>query len=377
MKKLTLQWRITLLTALVLTACSITLTAASIINAHRAFVSLIERGSAMEMVGAVADEQPKNSGAATGVEAVPAQEAKQQFSLSSILFCVCVTATGTIAAYLLAGKVLRPLHELTDAVEAVDEKNLSYRLPAAVSNDEVGKLTKDFNGMLRRLDDAFLRQKRFTANAAHELKTPLATMKTGAQVLKADSSASLTDYQDHAEKMLYSVDRLSRIVDDLLLLASAGDSASHDKEEVMLEPLFEAIQSELVFQMGERCITCTAACGELTVTGNPAFLYRIFFNLMENACKYGHDGGHIWIEAARQENRVSVSVKDDGPGISSEHLPYIFDAFYRVDKSRSREMGGSGLGLSLVKTMVDAEGGGIIVQSDGTNGTSFVVTLPV
>ena len=168
MKKLTLQWRITLLTARVLAACSITLTAASIINADRAFVSLIERGSAMEMVGAVADEQPKDSGAAAGVEAVPAQEAKQQFSLSSILFCVCVTATGTIAAYLLAGKVLRPLHELTDAVEAVDEKNLSYRLPAAVSNDEVGKLTKDFNGMLRRLDDAFLRQKRFTANAAHE-----------------------------------------------------------------------------------------------------------------------------------------------------------------------------------------------------------------
>lgn len=145
----------------------------------------------------------------------------------------------------------------------------------------------------------------------------------------------------------------------------------------MLEPLFEAIQSELIFQMEERRITCVVACGDLTVTGNPSFLYRIFFNLMENACKYGRDGRHIWIHAARQGNRVSISVKDDGPGISSEHLPYIFDAFYRVDKSRSREMGGSGLGLSLVKTMVEAEGGSILAQSDGINWTSFVVTLPV
>lgn len=377
MKKLTLQWRITILTALVLAACSIALTAASIVNADRAFVSLIERGRPMETVGAITAEQPKEGVVVAGVEATPAQQAKRQFSLSSILFCVVVTAVGTTAAYLLAGRALCPLRELTDAVETVDEKNLSHPLPTAAAQDEVGKLTEDFNGMLRRLDDAFLRQKRFTANAAHELKTPLATLKTGVQVLKADQTAGLTEYQDYAEKTLHSVNRLSRIVDDLLLMASAGDTASHDKEEVMLEPLFEAIQSELIFQMEERRITCTAACGDLTATGNPSFLYRIFFNLMENACKYGHDGGHIWIHAARQGNRVSVSVRDDGPGLSPEHLPYIFDAFYRVDKSRSREMGGSGLGLSLVKTMVEAEGGSILAQSDGTTGTSFVVTLPV
>ncbi|MDO5399744.1 MAG: HAMP domain-containing sensor histidine kinase [Eubacteriales bacterium] len=372
MKRLTLQWRITLLTALVLAACSIALTAASIVNADRAFVPLLELP--MKTVEATA---PPTSMVVAGVESTPAQLAKQQFSLSSILFCVVVTAAGTTAAYLLAGKALRPLRELTNAVEAVNEKNLSHPLPTAAAQDEVGILTANFNRMLHRLDDAFLRQKRFTANAAHELKTPLATLKTGVQVLKADRSASLTDYQDHAEKTLHSVDRLSRIVDDLLLLASASDTARHDREEVMLEPLFEAIQDELVFQLESRRITCTAECGELTVTGNPAFLYRIFFNLMENACKYGHDGGHIWIHAARQGNRVSVLVQDDGPGISPEHLPYIFDAFYRVDKSRSREMGGSGLGLSLVKTMVEAEGGSITAQSDGTTGTSFVVTLPV
>lgn len=232
MKKLTLQWRITILTALVLAACSIALTAVSIVNADRAFVSLIERGRPMETVGAITDEKPKGGVVVAGIEATPAQQAKRQFSLSSILFCVVITAAGTTAAYLLVGRALHPLRELTDAVETVDEKNLSHPLPTATAQDEVGKLTEDFNGMLRRLDDAFLRQKRFTANAAHELKTPLATLKTGVQVLKADRSASLTDYQDNAEKTLHSVDRLSRIVDDLLLMASAGDTVSHGQEEV-------------------------------------------------------------------------------------------------------------------------------------------------
>jgi signal transduction histidine kinase len=373
MRKLTLQWRITILTVLVLIICSIALTVVSILNAEKSFNEAMVAAS--EAVGALPDNA--TIAEVEGADSTPAQIAKRQFDSTIILFCIVITTMGTAAVYIMAGKALRPLRDLTNAVEIVNERTLSHSLPVAVSDDEVGKLTKDFNGMLHRLDDAFLRQKRFTANAAHELKTPLATLKTGAQVLKADPSASLTDYQDQTEKTIQSVNRLSRIVDDLLLLASAGDTVSHDKEEVMLEPLFEAIQSELIFQMEERRITCTALCGELTVTGNPSFLYRIFFNLMENACKYGHDDGHIWIDASRQGNRVSVSVRDDGPGISPEHLPYIFDAFYRVDKSRSREMGGSGLGLSLVKTMVEAEGGSIITQSDGTTGTSFVVTLPI
>lgn len=243
--------------------------------------------------------------------------------------------------------------------------------------DEIGKLTHGFNDMPLRLDDAFLRQKRFTANAAHELKTPLAVLKTGVQVLEADKQADLSDYQENAQNTLVSVNRLSHIVDDLLLLASAGEPAGNIEEEVLLDPLFEAIQSELAMQMEEQDMSCDIECKELSVIGNADMLYRAFFNLLENACKYGYKGGSIKVQASKGNNWISVCVKDDGPGIDKEHLPYIFDAFYRVDKSRSREMGGSGLGLSLVKTMIEAMGGSITAECDGKNGTSFVVKFPI
>lgn len=368
MKKLTLRWRITILTALVLAACSMALTVASIVNADRVFVSPIHA----EMITSTANGHPPEY---PSKEVATAERAKRQFDVSSVLFCVFVTAFGTTAVYIAVGKALRPLRELIDAVETIDERTLSKRLPEAESNDEIWKLTRDFNGMLNRLDDAFLRQKRFTANAAHELKTPLAMLKTGAQVLNTDKSAVLSDYQDYAEKTSASVDRLSQIVDDLLLMASAGETAGNAAEEVLLEPLFEAIQDELSLLLDERKITCIVDCRVAEVKGNPLFLYRAFFNLMENACKYGQEGGHIWMTALENVDTVHISVRDDGPGIPKEHLPYIFDAFYRVDKSRSREMGGSGLGLSLVKTMVNAMDGDLMVESDGNNGTCFVVNL--
>lgn len=287
-----------------------------------------------------------------------------------------ITAFGTVAAYNAAGKALRPLRDLSEAVKAVNENTLSQRLPDAPAKDEVGALTDSFNEMLARLDDAFLRQKRFTANAAHELKTPLATLKTGAQVLSADKNAGLEDYQEHTKRTLAAVDRMASVVDDLLLLASAGENAVHDREEILLDPLFEAIQSELSFTLEQREIVCQSDCGELSVMGDASLLFRAFFNLVENACKYGRQGGHIWISAKREAHCVSVSIKDDGPGIGAEHLPYVFDAFYRVDKSRSRELGGSGLGLSLVKTLIEAGDGKVTAESDGATGTCFTVTIP-
>ena len=141
-------------------------------------------------------------------------------------------------------------------------------------------------------------------------------------------------------------------------------------------PLMEAIQGELSAQLDERDMNCTVMCGELSITANPALLYRIFFNLMENACKYGRQNGSICITASQCDGGVYVCVLDDGPGIPQEHIPYVFDAFYRVDKSRSREIGGAGLGLSIVKTMVESLGGTITVESEAGNGTCFLILFP-
>lgn len=368
MKKITLQWRITILTALVLAVCSVSLTLISIHNAEELYMP-VDTGSGLTIIRGnepMPDDEPTPA---------PLELAKQKFDGKSILFCTLFTVLGTIVVYIVAGQALRPLRQLSSQIDSIDEKNLSLRLPKADTNDEIGSLTNGFNRMLSRLDDAFLRQQRFTANAAHELKTPLATLKTGIQVLEEDSSATLNDFHKQNKETLESADRLSGIIDDLLVLASAGEHVAEHEEEIMLEPLFDAIQSELAAKLRERGIICHIDCGELSVTGNSSFLYRAFFNLMDNACKYGKKSGNIHIKALTREGGTEILFWDDGPGISEEHLPYIFDAFYRVDKSRSREMGGSGLGLSIVKAMIEACNGTISVQSDGKKGTCFSVKI--
>lgn len=376
MRKLTLQWRITILTAFVFIIAVVVLTMASIANAENSFMALLAGMEPQQAVSVLPEGGEPVDPSVPGEMATQAQQAKRSFDLRSILYGVLLTLAGTASVYFVAGKALRPLRDFSAAVKHVDESSLSKRLPEAVSHDEIGVLTDGFNEMLTRLEDAFLRQKRFTANAAHELKTPLATMKTGIQVLAADQNAEISDYKNQAKKTLTSIDRLANIVDDLLLLASAGEGIASEKEEVWLNPLFDAIQSELAPQLEQRKITCMIDCGEVRVWGTTSLLYRVFFNLLENACKYGHTEGHIWITARKTNQKIVISVKDDGPGIEAEHLPYLFDAFYRVDKSRSREIGGSGLGLSLVKMMVEAEDGAISVESDGKSGTCFTVSFP-
>lgn len=366
MKNLTLQWRITVLTALVLLVCTVTLTLLSMHNAESLYMS----DTGAEIISFIYGSETELS-----EEPIPAplQLAKQQFDGKSILLCALFTILGTIAVYMVVGHALRPLQELSNQVDTIDETNLSLRLPEINSNDEIGRLTNGFNHMLSRLDDAFLRQKRFTANAAHELKTPLAILKTGIQVLEEDSNATVVDYHVQNKETLESADRLSAIIDDLLVLASAEEIRMEGQEEVLLEALLDAIHSELAPRLNQRGMTCHVDCGELSVIGNPSFLYRVFFNLMDNACKYGNTDGNIWIKALMCSDGIEVLFWDDGPGIAKEHLPYIFDAFYRVDKSRSRAMGGSGLGLSIVKAMIEACNGMISVQSDGKKGTCFCI----
>ncbi len=366
MNKLSLQWHITILTALVLTISTTALTLLAMFNAESSFMVLLDPST---------DTDALNIPIEANIIMDPLQMAKSRFNLYSILSCVIITFLGAIAAYFITGKALKPLSDLSKAVAAIDETTLTERLPKATGNNEVGLLTDRFNAMLSRLDDAFLRQKRFTANAAHELKTPLATMKTGIQVLALDKEATLEDYREHTKKTLNDIDRLSATVDDLLLLAMADSGIRHEKDSIWFEPLFEAIVSDLESLLTERAIQCHIDCDDATIIANTAFIYRAFSNLVENACKYGHSGGNIWLTARENPTNVTITVQDDGPGIADEHLPYIFDAFYRVDKSRSRAMGGAGLGLSLVKTIIEADNGSINVTSSD-KGTCFTVTFP-
>ena len=345
MRHMSLQMRVALLSVVALIVCTVALTVVSVYSVE-GIISSSEDYWGTQYGGDDLDALPQ------GQENADTVITLRKFNATSVILCIFVNLLGGIAIYLIMGRALRPLTKLIEAIERIDEQKLSAQIAETGANDEVGRLTHSFNGMMARLEDAFQRQSSFTANAAHELKTPLTIMKTGVQVLLADRAATLGDYQENGRELLNSIDRLAKIVDSLLVLAANSDPGHDTDEDVMLEPLMEAIQGELSAQLDERDMSCSVICGELSVTADPALLYRVFFNLMENACKYGKQEGSICITGSRGDDGIYVCVLDDGPGIPQEHIPYIFDAFYRVDKSRSREIGGAGLGLSIVKTMV-------------------------
>lgn len=382
LKKISLQWRITLLTAAVLLICSVSITMFSMYSAEQMLYPLYGVGSVSDengekrpaaVGGMVTGESGKSYGA---VLAQPARLQKQAFDMRGIWFCIGVTLLGTGAVYYVSGKALKPVRCLGKRINEIDENNLSQRLTQTEAHDEVGQLTGSFNRMLERMEDAFLRQKRFTASAAHEMKTPLATIKAGIQVLERDENADVSDYKENARIILKSTDRLSEMVDDLLYLASAQEEKEIEKEQVELEILLEAALSELAPLYEPQNITCTFSLQEKILVGNASMLYRAFYNLIENAYKYNERNGRIEIKSFCRNGGVWVTVRNTGKIIPREHLPFIFDAFYRADASRSRKTAGAGLGLSIVKTVVVRHGGEISVKSDENSGTQFLVRLP-
>lgn len=391
-QKLTLQWRVTLLTALVLIVSFVILTAFSMLNAQRNLIAVME--SAFSIVhydkdsvvitkdstvdkGITSDHLIQNdSTAASEYGRTTAQRAKQRFDMISILFCLFLTIIGTGSVYFVSGKALKPVKALSKQISIIDEHHLSQRLPEGISNDEVNSLAKSFNHSLDRLDEAFGRQKRFSASAAHELKTPLATMKAGIQVLSLDENSTIEEYKEHAYITEKSVDRLTQVVNDLLLLTSAGEETGEIKEEIDLEAMFEAIFSELSPIYNNHNITFVIDCNEASLRGHDSLLYRAFYNLIENAYKYNRENGQIGVSACEQNEAIIIEIFNDSEVIPPEHLPLIFESFYRVDASRSRKIAGSGLGLSIVKAIIEKHGGTISVLSESEKGTKFTMKIP-
>lgn len=375
--KLTLQWRITILTAIVLIISSAALTAFSLLNAQNTLMPLLngsisiskaENNSGDMVIHYIDDDE-------IGSDAI-LQTAKRDFDFRSIMFFLVLTIAGTGLVYFVSGEALRPVKNLSKQVSEIDERDLSQRLTESLSHDEVSSLTKSFNQTLERLEEAFNRQKRFSASAAHELKTPLATMKAGIQVLKIDEATTLDEYKENAYMIEASVDRLTQVVNDLLILASPNEEAEELNEDVDLDAMFETIFDELSPIYEQRGITYNIKCRSISSYGNAALLYRAFFNLIENSYKYNREKGSITVRGSKANKWVKIDIEDTGIGIPAEHLPFIFDAFYRVDSSRSRKIAGSGLGLSIVKAIIERLGGTISVSSENERGTIISLQLP-
>jgi heavy metal sensor kinase len=303
---------------------------------------------------------------------------KQLGELLAILLLVGLPAVGCSlgGGYVLARQALAPVERMAATADEITARRLDRRLDAPNPGDELGRLARTLNGMIGRLERSFEEVRRFTADAAHELRTPLAILRNEAEVaLRVPRDSE--QYRDCLEDMLEEIDHLSRLSDALLFLfrEDAGLGALA-RDPVDLQEIARQIADHMRVVAGEKrqelSVDAPAACW---VQGNPEQLRRLLFNLLENAIKFTPDGGRIDVRVENGKGQACVTVCDNGTGIAPEHLPRVFDRFYRVDSARSRRTGGNGLGLSISKSIVEAHRGSIEVQSQPNAGTQVTVTL--
>jgi heavy metal sensor kinase len=279
--------------------------------------------------------------------------------------------------YVLARKALAPMERLRLATEQITVDRLDQRLPVANAQDELGRLTKTVNAMIARLEASFAEIRRFTADASHELRTPLTAIRTEAEVALG-RPMSEAECQHLLGSILEECDRLTRLTDQLLTL-SREDAASGKlaRETLDLVPLVEDVV-EIMRPLAEiknlRLLSQTK--GELLVRGDEGRLRQVIYNLLDNAIKYTPEGGSVTVTLERSDGAVMLTVRDTGIGVSIEHLPHLFERFYRVDKARGRTEGGTGLGLSIVQSIIVAHGGRVELTSAPGQGTTCVVSLP-
>ena len=278
----------------------------------------------------------------------------------------------------MAGRVLKPIEEINITAKKINAENLARRLEIKNPDDELGKLQQTLNSMFDRLEKAFLIQKRFTADASHELRTPLTILK-GEMEIALKKERDIEEYKEVLESGLEEVDRLTTIVKDLLFLAKADEGKTTlNLEKTNIEKICREVLSQLKPLAKEKKIHLEFKSDEkdITIDADQDKIKQLLFNLLENGIKYNKEMGKVKLSLKREENHLEIKVEDSGIGISEKDLSHIFERFYRVDKARSREIGGSGLGLSIVKWIIDCHGGEISVDSKKGHGTIFIIKLP-
>lgn len=373
MKAISLRARLTALSVLLLALCCMGLTLALNFSAY---------DMAGEIEAAVVQPAlPGSSGTIPSVPeqvepifsttlSVPSQQARTAFSKTSLLYMLLIIAAGGGLTYVLVGRALEPLKRLSEHMKTCTAGDLSRPLPVLQPRDEIAELTDAFNQMTGKLDQSFAMQRRFAQSAAHELRTPLTVLRTKLEVFQKRTGRSREEYDRLLETVAAQTGRLSELVKELLELANLDREL--EREPVALLGLLEQVRAELAPLAEEHQIELTVEGEERTVTGNRTLLARVFFNLMENAVKYNRPGGSVHVVLSQGG---VVTVSDTGPGVPEELRELIFEPFYRVDKSRSRQMGGAGLGLSTVKAIVERHGGSVEVDEAPEGGCRFTVRL--
>ena len=380
MKKMSLQWRLT---------CIITLYIAVICGCVTMLVyknGVYYMDSLQEAVDTRGDDQPDNAEEiyisipedkwdefATDFS-VQVYNNKADYRKNSLIISAVLALLGGVVTYFISGHALRPIREFSDKIEKVQAQNLADSRIEENQVKELNQLSVSYNRMLERLSDAFEIQRQFTANAAHELRTPLALMQVQLDLYHSNSHpGNDADTVQMIQMVTEQNDRLNKMVKTLLDMSELQTVGRDD--EIVLDALVDEVLEDLEPLAEGKNIRLIRKCKDITMVGSDILIYRLVYNLVENAIKYNHSGGQVTVTADRKENHVYLSVEDTGAGIPEELKERVFEPFFRVDKSRSRELGGVGLGLALVREIVRVHDGSITVKSNPSGGTIFEVVL--
>lgn len=382
MKKMSLQWRLT---------CIITLYIAVICGCVTMLVyknGVYYMDSLQEAVDTRGDDQPDDAEEIyisipedkwdefANDFSVQVYNNKADYRKNSLIISAVLALLGGVATYFISGHALRPIRELSDKIEKVQAQNLADSRIEENQVKELNQLSVSYNRMLERLSDAFEIQRQFTANAAHELRTPLALMQVQLDLYHSNGHP---DNDADTVQMIKMVteqnDRLNKMVKTLLDMSELQTVGRDD--EIILDALVDEVLEDLEPLAEGKNIRLIGKCKDITMVGSDILIYRLVYNLVENAIKYNHYGGQVIVEAYQKEKQVYLSVEDTGSGIPEELKERVFEPFFRVDKSRSRELGGVGLGLALVNEIVRVHDGSIAIRPNPSGGTIIEVQFAV
>ena len=382
MKRLSLQWRITLLTILLLAAACVTMKTLLCSSGHAymdsigSYVMHYAEEEPLAIRVDIPEEQWKDmSERFSGEFVVELSGAKHSFCMRGWYIALAVTVLGGAVAYFVSGRALKPLKRFTAKAERVQLQSLTEITLSEDEAVEFSRLSRAVNQMLLRLKQAFDAQQQFVGNAAHELRTPLALMQARLDLyMSTEHENSCPETTETIAMMREQTERLSRMVRTLLDMSDLKAVPRNDR--IQLAPMIEEVLADLSPLAEKSGVTLSQSGEDLWITGSDVLVYRAIFNLVENGVKYNRPGGSVSAAVSRRGEEAMIEIKDTGCGIPEDFRESVFQPFFRVDKSRSREKGGVGLGLSLVWEIAHLHGGDVRVRESGESGTAIELTLP-
>ena len=382
MKKMSLQWRLTIITTLLIAMICGSLTIFIYKNGVYYIVSLQytvdpksednNEKNPDEIYISIPDEEWNNFAKNFSIQVY---NNKADYKKSSLLFSTLLSLLGGVITFFISGHALKPLCDFSKKIEEVQAQNLSDSRIEENKFSELNQLSVSYNKMLERLSEAFKLQRQFTANAAHELRTPLAVMQLQIDLYNSSKHPNNdTSAQQTISMITEQTERLSKMVRTLLDMSELQTIARD--EEIAISALVEEVLADLEPLAQEKGINLIEKCDNVLLMGSDILIYRLVYNLVENAIKYNFSGGTVTVNATQQNSQLHLTVEDTGNGIPEELKERIFEPFFRLDKSRSRELGGVGLGLALVREIVRVHNGSILVKNNANSGTTFEVIFP-